>query len=131
MRNTNIALTAEQEWTVNDMRLGDLDALWADIQMLPHNGDIISSEEVEQEIVNTPTIDAVLVPCKIGDVVYGIRHYNGKRTVQKGFVSEMFFTKDMKLMIVVKHVCRGFWLDRVFPTYDTAAAAELESRWQQ
>ena len=131
MRNTNIALTAEQEWTVNDMRLGDLDALWADIQMLPHNGDIISSEEVEQEIVNTPTIDAVPVPCKIGDVVYGIRHYNGKRTVQKGFVSEMFFTKDMKLMIVVKHVCRGFWLDRVFPTYDTAAAAELESRWQQ
>ena len=70
-----------------------------------------------------PTIDAVPVPCKIGDVVYGIRDYKGVPNVQKGFVSEMFFTKDMKLMIVIKYVCRGYWLEKVFPTYEAAEAA--------
>ena len=33
-------------------------ALWTDIMMLPHNGDIISSEEVEEAIVNAPAVDA-------------------------------------------------------------------------
>ena len=40
---------------------GDLisrSALWTYIMMLPHNGDIISSEEVEQAIVNAPAVDA-------------------------------------------------------------------------
>lgn len=69
------------------------------------------------------TIDAVPVPCKIGDLVYGIREYKGVPNVQKGFVSEMFFTKDMKLMIVIKYVCRGYWLDKVFPTCEAAEAA--------
>lgn len=68
-------------------------------------------------------IDAVPVPCKIGDVVYGIRDYKGVPNVQKGFVGEMFFTKEMKLMIVVKHICRGYWLEKVFPTYEAAEAA--------
>ena len=35
--------------------------LWTDIMMLPHNGDIISSEEVEQAIVDAPAVDAVEV----------------------------------------------------------------------
>ena len=35
--------------------------LWTDIMMLPHNGDIISSEEVEQAIVDAPAVDAVKV----------------------------------------------------------------------
>ena len=35
--------------------------LWTDIMMLPHNGDIISSEEVEQAIVDAPAVDAVAV----------------------------------------------------------------------
>lgn len=39
--------------------------LWTDIMMLPHNGDIISSEEVEQAIVEAPAVDAVeVVRCK-------------------------------------------------------------------
>ena len=33
-------------------------ALWSDIQMLPHNGDIVSSEEVEQAIKDAPAVDA-------------------------------------------------------------------------
>jgi hypothetical protein len=45
------------------MRLIDADALWSDIQMLPHNGDIISSEEVEHEIADAPTIVEQFVQC--------------------------------------------------------------------
>ena len=41
------------------MRLIDADALWTDIMMLPHNGDMISSEEVEQEIKDAPTVEVV------------------------------------------------------------------------
>ena len=35
--------------------------LWSDIMMLPHNGDMISSEEVEQAIKDAHTVDAVEV----------------------------------------------------------------------
>lgn len=76
-----------------------------------------------QEIENMPAADVVLVTCKIGDAVYGIRNYKGKTSIQKGFISELFFTKDMKLMVVVKHVCRGHWLEKVFPTREAAEAA--------
>ena len=38
-------------------RLIDADDLWFDIMMLPHNGDMISSEEAEQAIKDAPTID--------------------------------------------------------------------------
>lgn len=44
-----------------EKRLIDADDLWSDIMMLPHNGDIISSEEVEQAIKDAPTVDAVEV----------------------------------------------------------------------
>ena len=35
--------------------------LWVDIMMLPHNGDMISREEVEQAINDAQTVDAVEV----------------------------------------------------------------------
>ena len=47
---------------------GDLisrSALWSDIQMLPHNGDIVSSEEVEQTIKEAPAVGAVeVIKCR-------------------------------------------------------------------
>lgn len=33
--------------------------LWTDIQMLPHNGDMISSEEVEQAVKDAPAVNLV------------------------------------------------------------------------
>lgn len=104
------------------MRLGDLDALK---EQFPLNMDspMWHFTGIWATIDNMPTIDAIHIPCKIGQVVYGIRNYKGISSVQKGFVSEMFFTKDMKLMIVVKHICRGEWLEKVFPTYESAEAA--------
>ena len=44
-----------------EKRLIDANDLWSDIMMLPHNGDMISSEEVEQVIMEAPTVDAVEV----------------------------------------------------------------------
>ena len=38
------------------VRAIDANALWADIMMLPHVGDIISSEEVEKAISEAPTL---------------------------------------------------------------------------
>ena len=43
------------------MRLIDAHDLWSDIMVLPHNGDMISSEEVEQAIMEAPIVDAVEV----------------------------------------------------------------------
>lgn len=52
-------------------RLIDAHDLWSDIMMLPHNGDMISSEEVEQAIKEAPTVDAVeVVRCK--DCKHGV-----------------------------------------------------------
>lgn len=36
-------------------------ALWTDMQMLPHNGDMISSEEMEQTIKEAPAVDVETV----------------------------------------------------------------------
>lgn len=65
----------------------------------------------------------VVLPCKIGDEVWGIRNYRGKMHPQRGRVNDMFFTKDMRLMIVVKHICYGIWGEKVFSTREEAEAA--------
>ena len=46
---------------VNEKWLIDGKALWTDIMMLPHNGDMISSDEVEQIIKEAPAVNAVEV----------------------------------------------------------------------
>lgn len=65
----------------------------------------------------------ITVPCKIGDYVWAIRKYQGVPCPRCGKVIEMFITEDMKLMIVVSHVARGYWGETVFPTYEDAVAA--------
>lgn len=70
---------------------------------------------------------SIVLPCAIGDEVYCIRTYNGHRShPQKGVVSEMYFTNDMRLLIVVRHIGRGFWGDRIFAT-EEEALMQLES----
>ena len=70
---------------VNDMaEYIERGALWTDIMMLPHNGDIISSEDVEQLIKEAPTIDAVPVVSGYhkGDVcIYGYGAENKSRAL--------------------------------------------------
>lgn len=80
-------------------------------------------DRIEELAQQYPTVDAVEVPCKIGDKVWAIRNYNGIKHPQKGFVSDMLFTRDMRLQIVVKHIARGEWGKAVFATYEEAAEA--------
>ena len=68
--------------------------------------------------------DAMELPCKIGDRVWAIRSYKGIKHPQEGIVSEMFFTEDMQIMIVVKNVARGIWGETVFGSYKDADMRE-------
>ncbi len=65
-------------------------------------------------------------PCKIGDTAWVIRNFRGVKHPQRGFVSEMYYIDGMVLHIVVKHVGRGEWGKKVFPTREAAEAAILK-----
>lgn len=71
------------------------------------------------------------IPCRIGDQVWAIRNYKGVCHPQQGIVSELFFTPDMQLVIVVKHIARGEWGQAVFATKGEAEAAILAKNMQQ
>lgn len=68
------------------------------------------------------------IPCKIGDDVYAIRNFKGTKMVKKGIVTEMFFIShlgcyEMRLVIVVGHICRGCWNEQIFGSYEDALSA--------
>lgn len=64
----------------------------------------------------------IILPCKIGDTVWAIRDFKGVKHPQEGIVSDMYFTKDMSLNIVVKYVARGEFGKTVFLTREEAEA---------
>jgi hypothetical protein len=65
-----------------------------------------------------------ILPCKMGDEVWGIKSFNnGGKRVKKGIVYQMFYGEDMKLCIAVKGVCRGVWNEKVFATEEDARRA--------
>lgn len=66
------------------------------------------------------------LPCKIGDEMWGIREYRGTIHPQLGRVNEMFFSRDMKLVIVLKHVCRGEFNKKIFKTEEDAMNAIVD-----
>ena len=65
----------------------------------------------------------IVPPCKLGDRMWAIRDYKGKKHPQEGIVSEMFFTQNMRLMIVVKNIARGEFGKIVFLTRKEAEKA--------
>lgn len=69
-----------------------------------------------------------VLPCKIGDYAYAIRNYKGHIHPQRGFVSEMYFIKGMKLHVVVKNVARGEWGKTIFGTDEEAYKAIAERK---
>ncbi len=63
------------------------------------------------------------IPCRIGDVVWVIKKYNGALVIRKGIVSEIFFVgSDMQVCIVVERLARGVWGETVFETESEALA---------
>lgn len=100
----------------------DLQHYDKDMNVTQYNPDWIYSWLESQ-----PAVDAVELPCKIGNRVWAIRSYKGIKHPQEGIVSEMFFTDDMRLMIAVKNVARGVWGETVFCSYSEACKA-IEER---
>lgn len=65
-----------------------------------------------------------ILPCKMGDEVWGIKSFNnGGKRVKKGIVHQMFYGENMKLCIAVKGVCRGVWNEKVFASEEDARRA--------
>ncbi len=65
-------------------------------------------------------------PLRIGQDAWCIRDYKGVKKPQKSEVSEMYFNRQMKLIIVVKYVGRGEYGKTVFCTEEEANAALTE-----
>lgn len=83
--------------------------------------------DIIDRINEQPTVDAVEIPCKIGDRVWAIRNFKGVKHAESGIVNDMLFTKEMKLQIVVKYVARGEWGKVVFATKEEAEAAIVKT----
>lgn len=75
------------------------------------------------------------LPCCIGDAVWIIRSYQSAKHAKKGFVSEMriisdklSMTDELKILITVKGIARGYWGENVFATFEEAEAAKRERK---
>ena len=66
-----------------------------------------------------------VLPCKVGDAVWGIKKYNRGYAVKQGVAYQMYFGENMRLCICVKNVCRGEWGANVFATKKEAEQALL------
>lgn len=112
----------------------DVEAL--DNDGIPYNMLAVSLDTVEDIIAQTIDDSVIQIPCKIGDFAWAIRHYKGIPHPQQGKITEMFFTKDMKLHIVISHIARGEWGKAVFGTEEEARKAiekekaEVRSWWR-
>ena len=64
----------------------------------------------------------------MGDTAWIIRNYRGIKHAQQGTVYEMYFTKEMKLIIAVKYIGRGEYGKTIFATKEEAEAklSEME-----
>lgn len=74
------------------------------------------------------------IPCRIGDAVWVLKNYKGVRHAKKGYVSEMHIipdrlsmTDEMKLLITVRGIARGYWGKEVFATQEEAEKAKEDA----
>ena len=68
-------------------------------------------------------LNAIFLPCKIGDKVWAICNRGGVKRPQESIVSDMYFTKNMEIVIVARYVARGLWGKTVFLTKEEAEIA--------
>jgi hypothetical protein len=66
------------------------------------------------------------LPCKCGDSLWGIKVYKGYLMAKQGTVREMFFTKDMTLLVVLEHICRSEFGKKIFRTQEETEQAILD-----
>lgn len=70
------------------------------------------------------------LPCRIGDMAYAIRNYRGAYHVQQGVISDMFYSDEMQLVVVIRHIARGIVGRSVFLTREAAEAA-IAAKYKQ
>lgn len=84
-----------------------------------------------EETTIPDTRDTVNIPCRIGDELWAFRNLNGKggrvhRIVQKAEVTQMFFTKTMELILVLKPIGHRKFGESAFYTREEAERALKE-----
>ena len=74
-------------------------------------------------IEDAPDAETFELPCRMGDVVWGLKIYRDKLIPKQGIVHQMYYGEDMRLCICVKGVCRGQWGKNVFGSEQEATEA--------
>ena len=87
---------------------------------------MVCPSAILEAIDEAPAVNPL--PCKIGDKVWAIRNVNGVMKPQHGVVSEMLYTDDMRLSIVVRYIARGEWGKKIFGTLEEALEAINERK---
>lgn len=85
---------------------------------------------VKAALEKAPAVDAVVLPCRIGDEVWTAKRGSWGWKAVKGPVSQMAFTEDMRIIIMVHRICQGFWGERIFATQEEAEA-EVKRRTER
>lgn len=89
------------------------------IEIMKYRRHLETSELADVLLAN----GVIVLPCKIGDKVWAIRDYRGVKRPQESVVSDMYFTKNMEIVIVARYVARGIWGKTVFLTEEEAERA--------
>jgi len=66
---------------------------------------------------------APILPCKLGDEVWGICRHGRSKMAKAGIVTEMYYVEGMKLVVAARYVCRGIFGETVFLTKEETEAA--------
>lgn len=112
------------------MRLIDADVLCEALEKMSNEPDYQHPDEdwrcgvsmAQGAVEESPTVEAVPLPCKVGDEVWCLRDTRVYNKPVKGVVSEIYFRDNMDMCIVVRRLCRGRWGERVFATEQEAQA---------
>lgn len=64
-----------------------------------------------------------VLPCEIGDTAWGIRNCGGVKYVLEGKIKEIYFSKDMQLVVVLGGIARGVYGEKIFGTKEEAEEA--------
>lgn len=80
-------------------------------------------QDVLTALENIKVRNAVEVPCKIGDTMWGIRRAWKRGYVKKGAVSRIRITDDMEVVAMLSGVCWGTVGKSIFRTREEAEAA--------
>ena len=87
------------------------------------DGSTIGLSMAQMSISIAPTVEAVPLPCKVGDEVWCIRDTKVYQKPVKGTVTEIYFRDNMDMCIVVRRLCRGRCGESVFATEQETQAA--------